>query len=488
MPCSSSSTCCRNSWLPAGSRPPRRRATRPTISWRRRLPPRSAAAGSSWSQAGIATLSSSPRKRRRSSIPCAPARSRASARRKSVSATGSIPGRCRISSRCAATHRTSCPARRAWVRRAPPTCCANTQRSKPRSRPGVSRRKQMRCGSIARLQPWTPRRPCLCSPTSNRPGERHRTSPGRGSSIGWPTASRSWPARTRPDFVQAFVVTATHEYANAVGCAFRGGSICRRCGGVTEIAGAVVAVVPCAPPGRALAAAATTIMAAAEPTIRILRWVPRSMSYIEAFMKPTRTLQELRRWGRCRFCADSLKKKLRRVPPSACPGKVETGFPKRTCADRRIESASRFNPYRDALEAVTRSAGPTERIFASDASPEQRDGREGNGEPEHQDDDQQRAELGIVAATDDEQLIEILGLQLARDQSHVHQRCHEREPGRAVTGRCVERGQCQQRHQAELRERRGSRGVDQGDGAGPEAEGGFRPVMQAVEQPNIGQR
>jgi hypothetical protein len=28
---------------------------------------------------------------------------------------------------------------------------------------------------------------------------------------------------------------------------------------------------------------------------------------------------------------------------SACPGKVDTGFPKRTCANRRIESASRFN-------------------------------------------------------------------------------------------------------------------------------------------------
>jgi hypothetical protein len=29
---------------------------------------------------------------------------------------------------------------------------------------------------------------------------------------------------------------------------------------------------------------------------------------------------------------------------SACPGKVDTGFPTRTCANARIERASRFDP------------------------------------------------------------------------------------------------------------------------------------------------
>src|SRR5262245_34103083 len=102
--------------------------------------------------------------------------------------------------------------------------------------------------------------------------------------------------------------------AKAVGSAFRCGSIDRRCGGVTEIAGTVVAVGPGGMPGRALAATATTIMAAAEPTHRILRWVLRSMSYIEALMKPDSHATVTTLLERCRhFCADLLKKKLRRA-------------------------------------------------------------------------------------------------------------------------------------------------------------------------------
>jgi hypothetical protein len=84
------------------------------------------------------------------------------------------------------------------------------------------------------------------------------------------------------------------EDANRVGCCFRGGAVGGRCGGATWIAGAVVALGPGGPPDRALAAAATTIMAAAEPTNRILRWVIRSMSYIEALMTP-----ELARYSDC---------------------------------------------------------------------------------------------------------------------------------------------------------------------------------------------
>jgi MFS family permease len=102
------------------------------------------------------------------------------------------------------------------------------------------------------------------------------------------------------------------ESANAVGCGFLGGSICRGCGGVIWPAGATVAVGPCEPPDRALAAAATTIIAAAEPTHRILRWVLRSMSYIEALMTLNSHAAVTSPGRCCPLCADFLKKKLRR--------------------------------------------------------------------------------------------------------------------------------------------------------------------------------
>ena len=102
--------------------------------------------------------------------------------------------------------------------------------------------------------------------------------------------------------------------------------------------------------------------------------------------------------------------------------------------------------------------------------------------------DQQRTELRIVAAPDHEDLVEILGLQLACDQRHVHQRCHESEPGRPVAGGRVEGDQGQERNHADLRKRGGCRGIDHGDGAGAESERRFRPMMEAVEQPDIGER
>ena len=62
--------------------------------------------------------------------------------------------------------------------------------------------------------------------------------------------------------------------------------ICGRCGGITTTAGAVLAIGRNESCDRALAAIATTIMAAVEPTITILRWVIRSIWYIEALMTP----------------------------------------------------------------------------------------------------------------------------------------------------------------------------------------------------------
>src|SRR5262245_9817722 len=45
-------------------------------------------------------------------------------------------------------------------------------------------------------------------------------------------------------------------------------------------------------------------------------------------------------------------------PISACPGKVGSGFPKRTCADARTESTSRFSLIGMRSSAAARLAPP----------------------------------------------------------------------------------------------------------------------------------
>ena len=113
---------------------------------------------------------------------------------------------------------------------------------------------------------------------------------------------------------------------------------------------------------------------------------------------------------------------------------------------------------------------------------EQRDGGDRDDEAERHRPDQQRPKLGVLAAPDHEDVVEILGLQLRRHQREVHQRGHQREPGRAMAGRRIIRDQGEQRDHAELRERRRRRGVDEGDGARAEAEHRLGPLMQAVDQ------
>ena len=102
--------------------------------------------------------------------------------------------------------------------------------------------------------------------------------------------------------------------------------------------------------------------------------------------------------------------------------------------------------------------------------------------------DDQRPEFDVITALHRENLVEVLGLQRARDQRQIHQRGHQREPGRALALRRVERDQGEQRHHAQLLERRGGRRIDQRDRARAEAERRLGPLMQAVDQPDVGQR
>jgi len=46
-----------------------------------------------------------------------------------------------------------------------------------------------------------------------------------------------------------------------------------------------------------------------------------------------------------------------------------------------------------------------------------------------------------VPDLDDKGFVEILGLKLAGDKRHIHERCHEGEPRRAMTRWCIERNQ-----------------------------------------------
>ena len=67
-------------------------------------------------------------------------------------------------------------------------------------------------------------------------------------------------------------------------------------------------------------------------------------------------------------------------------------------------------------------------------------------------DDDERRELGMGAAANLEPIIEILGLELGRDQRHVHQRRHEREPGGAAACGRVDGDEGERRDHAELGE------------------------------------
>lgn len=104
--------------------------------------------------------------------------------RPSSSATGSRRRSCPTSSRCAATRPTGCREREGSARRARPTCCAATARSRPRSRTPTARDRasRERCAS----------RPASCATTSRSRRSSASTSPDR------PTApSISPPAPTR---------------------------------------------------------------------------------------------------------------------------------------------------------------------------------------------------------------------------------------------------------------------------------------------------
>src|SRR5688572_30539571 len=61
----------------------------------------------------------------------------------------------------------------------------------------------------------------------------------------------------------------------------------------------------------------------------------------------------------------------------------------------------------------------------SDASAKQRDGGERDEQAERRRDDQKPTQLSIGPALDHKELIEIFGLQLARDEGEVHERCHQ---------------------------------------------------------------
>ena len=177
-PSSSSSTCCPSSSRLAASSTPRRPATRPTTS---SPPPRPREERTRRHRAG--------RERRPRHLPAGVGRTTIlypGARRRGRAhragrgarrATASTLRRCRISSRCAAIPPTGCRARAMSGRKAPPTCCAGTARSKARSRPAGLRRRPRSCGSIARSPPWTARRRCRGCPTRRRPGQRRRRSP-----------------------------------------------------------------------------------------------------------------------------------------------------------------------------------------------------------------------------------------------------------------------------------------------------------------------
>ena len=66
-----------------------------------------------------------------------------------------------------------------------------------------------------------------------------------------------------------------------------------------------------------------------------------------------------------------------------------------------------------------RALGVSTRIHTNPSSKPQND-RKWNDEPQYGDGNQQRAELGIVSAPDDKNLIEILRLQLASHQRQIH--------------------------------------------------------------------
>ena len=102
---------------------------------------------------GDRTASSWPRTRPRSSTRCVPAKWYASARPKSARATVWTPRGSRTLSRCAATLRTSSPARRASARLVRRLCCASTEAWMRSSRPAGSRSKQKICGSFGRSRP-----------------------------------------------------------------------------------------------------------------------------------------------------------------------------------------------------------------------------------------------------------------------------------------------------------------------------------------------
>ena len=96
---------------------------------------------------------------------------------------------------------------RASGRRRPPTCCASTARSRPRSRPAASRRRRRIFGSTGELRPWTPLPRSLPSKTRHptwaeasslveRLGpERPRRAAGKVGADGrWLEARRATPA------------------------------------------------------------------------------------------------------------------------------------------------------------------------------------------------------------------------------------------------------------------------------------------------------
>ena len=115
---------------------------------------RRSAAAPCWSRAATATPSSSPPTRPPSSIPCAPARWRASTPAEVRARYGVDPQQVPdfIALRGDPVRQAAGRAQ-ASARRAPPTCCAATARSKPRSRPAALPRRPRSCGSIARSPP-----------------------------------------------------------------------------------------------------------------------------------------------------------------------------------------------------------------------------------------------------------------------------------------------------------------------------------------------
>src|SRR5262245_24278648 len=115
------------------------------------------------------------------------------------------------------------------------------------------------------------------------------------------------------------------------------------------------------------------------------------------------------------------------------------------------------------------------------------DARYRHDEADRDRDNDERGEVGVRVAIDCKQKIEILGLKLARHERDIHQRRHQSKPGGALSGRGVDGDDGERRDHAELGKRRRRGRIDEGDGAGAEAERRLCPLIDPEREPDARQ-